>query len=146
LSEIELLTQQIETANELFRPATQKFMVLLVGGLMMGIFGFTFGTIAQNVGFHGLGALGVVLLIIAFVIVYPSMGESGDEYRALVKERDELIRQSIKDMDCDTMRLDIVDKIENGQEWYYKEHYEMQKDLYYHRCEIPLRDEVMKLQ
>lgn len=146
MSEVQLLTEQIEVLHLALKPLGTKFMVLMFAGITMGTFGFLFGAIMQNVGWAALGGLGIVLLVIAFGVVYPGLIESQEEYSELVKQRDELIKQTIKDMGCDEMRLDIIDKIENGQEWYTEEHYDMEKDLYYHRCEIPLRDEVLKLQ
>jgi len=146
MSEIQLLTDQIETLHETLKPIGVKFGILMFTGMAMAMFGFIFASIMQNVGWAALGALGIVLLIIAFGVVYPGLIENQEEYAGLVELRSETIRAEIMAMDCEPMRLDIVHKIENEQEWYMEDHYEFEKDLYYHRCEIPLRSEVMKLQ
>ena len=146
MSEIQLLTDQIALLHETLRPLSVKFMGLLIGGMFATMFGLMFGFFTRNVGLYGLGALGVVLLIICFGVVYPSMNENQIEYADLITQRSETIRSEIMAMECEPMRLDIIHKIENEQDWYMKDHYDFEKDLYYHRCEIPLRSEILKLQ
>ena len=146
MSEIQLLTDQIEILYETLRPLSTKFMGLMMSGFFATAFGLMFGWLTRNIGLYGLGVLGVVMLIIGFGVIYPSMSENQTEYSELITQRSEMIRSEIMAMECEPMRLDIIHKIENEQEWFMKDHYDFEKDLYYHRCEIPLRSEILKLQ
>lgn len=146
MSEIELIVEQIQVLEIAVKPLTQNFFLLIFGGLFLSIFGLMFGLMMGNIGITGAGVFGVIIIIIALVVLLPPMDEKRSELFDLKEQRNILAKQNIKDMTCDEMRLDIVDKIENDQPKFMEKFYEFEKDLYYHRCEIPLRAEVMKLQ
>ena len=146
MSEIQLLTDQIEILHEALKPLHIKFGVIVMAGVSCTIFGGMFALMMQHPIWTGIAIIGLILLLITFGSIYPDMVDKQDEYRELVSLRTETIRAEIMAMECEPMRLDIIHKIENEQDWYMKDHYEFEKDLYYHRCEIPLRSEIMKLQ
>lgn len=53
----------------------------------------------------------------------------------------ELEQQSYTNMSCDQLRQNIVFQLKTNNSTYL----DFQKDYYYHSCEVPLRDEVLKL-
>src|SRR3989304_6297660 len=58
-----------------------------------------------------------------------------------------LLKLDIQAMSCEDIRLNIIKIMENKTTPDYKlQVFDYEKDYYYHKCEIPLREEVIKLQ
>lgn len=60
----------------------------------------------------------------------------------LSEKIDELRIDTYTAMSCHDLRNNIVLQLKQGNQTYL----DFQKDYYYHNCEVPLRDEVLKLQ
>lgn len=136
MTELEILDQSI---SKLFLPMLFSFMGTIIGfifGLCMWEF--------KKVRYGGLlvGSVSVIVLIITASYYLPQ----AEKYDELIEERNDLRDQQLKTMSCDDLRLDILDIMENDKPKYIEKTLEWEKDYYYTKCEIPLREEIMKLQ
>lgn len=108
--------------------------------------------IIVGLSFWGLHKIAIPCLVLGFVsllitlLILPT-------YIPMMEKKQELLRQDIDarneqllTMSCEEMRLDIIDIMENDKKWYIENKLEWEKDYYHHKCEIPLREEVLKLQ
>ncbi len=135
MSEIELLGEQIESMRTLF----PLYFAFMFGGLVGALVSLTFEWqmklgIAVGLGFMITGA---ILLLMLNADISP-----------LIDERDRLIDQEISSMSCDELRWNVINIIEGIEHVPERlgENLEKKKDIYYYKCELPLRDEVLKLQ
>ena len=79
----------------------------------------------------------VIAFLIAFTIFGVSIGLSwGLDEKIQQLEHDQYIVMS-----CDQLRENIVTQLQTNN----STNITFQKDYYYHNCEVPLRDEVLKL-
>lgn len=128
------------------------FAVIFVIGLAIVISGIFIGCInwKPNQVNHGnhLIALGVVMIVISFGLLFHT-GMTTGEIKDQIKD---IHIENIKNMECNDIRLLNLSIIERQHEP-YKQPYDYERQLhdwqenYYHtKCEIPLREEVMKLQ
>lgn len=150
MTEIELLTEQIIALEPIIDDF--KFsMAILFGGLMVGLIAgmvilLTFAD-SNNSGMKLVGAIFLGLGIVSGVALFTTPQDTPYlQQEELEKQRSDQIKTQIKSLDCEGLRLDILNKLEDDNiEWYMKEHDEFEKTYYYHKCEIPLREEVIRL-
>lgn len=150
MSEIELLTEQIIA----LQPAIETWNHHLAIGFLGTMIGFIVGFVMILIDGDqkgGIFLIGIVFFIISalsvVLLIDLRMDDPHETQFELEKERSDAIKSQIKSFSCEELRLDILEKLEDdNMEWYLKEHDEFERDLYYHKCEIPLRDEVLKLQ
>lgn len=89
-----------------------------------------------------------VMLIIPIILIINSAGVAEEYSNTEDILNTELIHaydDQIKTAACDDLRIHIVDVLENDHVKYIEDKSEWVQEIYYHKCEIPLRDEVMKL-
>ena len=88
---------------------------------------------------------GIALII--FTISTIDTNEIRNEITDLEEQRIDLLKLDIQAMSCEDIRLNIIKVMENKTTPDYKlQVFDYEKDYYYHKCEIPLREEVIKLQ
>ena len=134
---------EIEILQTIWNEASVKFLF----GMMIGSIAIIIGVIftIYDKKFLLLIPLGIIFLAIG-IPAYYEMTDTGEELRKLIKERDDALDQKLKTMSCNDMRLDILDILENEKEKYIEDKLEWEQEYYYHKCEIPLREEILKLQ
>lgn len=148
MSEIDLITEQIIALQPVLEQhkieVTILFVSFFIGGIAGGVLSLTGGENLRIVGFAIL-SIGVVTGVMLFSSLY---GENNPVYERdyLMDLRSNLTKAEIRNYSCEELRLDILNKLESDDipEW-IMDHNKFEKDLYYHKCEIPLREEVMKL-
>ena len=135
---------EIEIVQESYRFWTGLFFISLfptVVGLIMGAtMYFDNSKLGRTLAL--IGGISLVILIIALINSYPL----GIELSELKQERDEVLDKKLQSMSCKELRLDILDILKNEKEKYIEKKLEWEQDYYYHLCEIPLREEILKLQ
>jgi len=148
MSEIDILTQQIIELEPLIESRRYE-----IGFMFAGLFGTLIAGSILSATFNDPGRLlGFALLCATLPIGVLLFSELNSPDSPIIKQnelidlRSNMTKAQIKSLSCEELRLDILEKLEsdNIPEW-IKEHDEFQRDLYYHKCEIPLREEVMKL-
>ena len=146
MSEIELIAQQIEALDPQIETYRQMLNLYVVFSLVSLFGGFIIAMTKENIYPAIIGSIGMALFL-TIAIISSVIDSPVDSQSELIEELNILIKEQIKQMSCTELREDILTKIldEHTNE-YIKEHDEFQKDLYYHKCEIPLREEVIKLQ
>jgi len=150
MSEIELITEQIIALEPAIEAWNHQLMIGFLGTMIGFIAGFVMILIDGDQK-GGIFMIGFVFFIVAglsvVLLIDLKMDDPHETEIELEKKRSDTIKSEIKALSCDELRLDILEKLEDdNMEWYLKEHDEFERDLYYHKCEIPLRDEVLKLQ
>lgn len=96
-----------------------------------------------------LGVLGVVVLFISLIFTLSLVGSEAE----MKQEINRLHMEDIMKLSCSEMRNDLLvllaDKSKKKERTVYEykqKHFEWEQDYYYTKCELPLRDEVLKLQ
>jgi len=150
---MEILQLSKETSSDF------GFSIIIMFGVMLA--GIIIPMILLLQTENNMYAVGFFVLIIPLVIGVQVSGEQNElnaELKILKQERSDLYESQIKGAECEELRLHIVDVIENDYNykmeglsaWYTDKYIEDKnqwvQDLYYHKCEVPLRDEVLKLQ
>lgn len=151
MSEIAILTEQIMALEPII--AEEKgYQGLLFAGLFIGfIAGFVITMIFAPEKKHpmfsiGLTLLGIAILSTVLLFDHISSGTAYSKQHDLMEQRSQEVKNEIIKMNCEQIRLDILNKLEvESIPDYMREHDEFQKELYYHKCEVPLRDEIRRL-
>lgn len=128
------------------------YWVIFFVGLATAIGGVIIATIFWNPNQvnHGnhLMIMGGIIITISFVFIFHSGAITG-EIRGEIKD---IHLDNVKKMTCDELRLLNLSIIERQHEPYRQPYdyerqlHDWQEDYYHTKCEIPLREEVMKLQ
>jgi len=135
MTEIELLGEQIESMRSL--------LPLYFGIAFIGVI-FTAISFAMEWQMRLGIIVGIVMMGTGFIL----LGMLNIDITPLIDERNLLIDAEINSLTCDELRVNVLNIIE-GKEFepkYLGQNIELKKDLYYYKCEVPLRDEVLKLQ
>lgn len=150
MTEVEVLTQQI-TALE---PVILEWKYIL-SAWYIGLFASLLGGLLLVIFFEkekhtALFFLGIVLIFVSILSVVATielqLNSPVEERKELEKQRSDAVKSEIKALSCEDLRLDILNKLEDdNMDYYLKEHDEFEREYYYHKCEIPLREEVMRL-
>lgn len=85
--------------------------------------------------------LGVVFMALSLIGILSNDGDM----EQLIELRDNIVKQKITKMSCKELMQDLILTLENERPDFIEEKYEWQKDLYYTKCEISLREELLKL-
>jgi hypothetical protein len=122
-----------------------------IGGLgILALAGTKYDTYAQDNGLATiLAVLGIVVLFVTLIFTLNQLGSE-------IEMKDEINRlhmENIMALSCSEIRNDLLvllaDKSKKKDKTVYEykqRHFEWEQDYYYTKCEIPLRDEVLKLQ
>lgn len=126
--------------------------ILFVVGFGLGFGGLILNMFFEKVGQveHGLHLcyIGFAVIGICALVVVPHGWQVQDLRDEIKSEHISLVSQ----MTCDDIRLEIISIMERENQK-YKQPYDYQRDnlaweegYYYAKCELPLRDEILKLQ
>jgi|SRR3970040_142643 len=149
LTEIDLISQQIlthekEIVNDIqvWLPALLTFGASLIIAFNVALSTHVHRKLAGSLSFS---VAGIALII--FTISTIDTTEIRNEITDLEEQRIDLLKLDIQAMSCEDIRLNIIKVMENKTTPDYKlQVFDYEKDYYYHKCEIPLREEVIKLQ
>ena len=151
MSEITILTEQI-AALEPVIGQERGYTGLLFLGMFFGLVcGCLITLLFHDAKKHFMFPIGLALIglgVVSTVVVFDnvSSGSAYSQQKELIEQRSKAIKNEIIKMNCEQIRLDILNKLEvESIPDYMREHDEFQKELYYHKCEVPLRDEIRKL-
>ena len=137
------LTHAIESLEN---PLTMVHLLFAIMGLAIGAGFAMVAARAVNV---------VITVIVTTVVIFAIVGlpHVTGEYQQyetklaeLTHERISTYETQIKTASCESLRLHIIDMLENDYIDFIESKSDWVQDIYYHKCEIPLREEVMKLQ
>lgn len=149
MTEIEILTEQIIALEPIIDEFRFQMVILFLGlivGLIVGMLLLLNFSPGDNTGMKGIGVIFLLVGIISGVALFTTTDTPVTDQEELEKQRSDLVKTQIKSLDCEGLRLDILKKLEDDDiELYMKEHDEFEKTYYYHKCEIPLREEVIRL-
>lgn len=151
MTEVEILTEQIIALEPLIDEFKFQMVVLFLGlivGLIVGMVILLAFADSNNSGMKLVGAIFLGLGIVSGVALFTTPQDTPYlQQEKLENQRSDLIKTQIRSLDCEGLRLDILKKLEDDDiEEFMKEHDEFEKTYYYHKCEIPLREEVIRLQ
>lgn len=148
MSEIELLTEQIVALQPVLEQHKLEVGLFFVGMFISLLAGFilmlTYGEAGRILGLVLISS-GIIFTLL--LIMDLSSDDNPVNIRnELEEKRYNATRIEIKSLSCEELRTDILEKLEADSipEW-ITEHNDFERDLYYHKCEIPLREEVIKL-
>lgn len=150
MTEVELLTQQIDSIRIVIDEAKALSMIWFVAMIISLFTGLTILMIGFDKKHIELKFLGIAFLfasIICLVGTFTSYNQVDLEQLIELKEQRNIqVRTDIKSFNCEELRLDILSKMEDEsiEEW-FKSNLNFEQEYYYHKCEIPLLEEVKKL-
>lgn len=150
MTEIELLTEQIVSLEILFEQTRTNALWWMLGVLLSLIPGIVFISITFDSNKNYLRYVGVAFLLSSGVSM---VGMFDNQTQPITKELEELkeqrelaVRSEIKQLSCEEIRLDIISIMEDEYaDYWIKNNIEFEQDYYYHKCEIPLLEEVKRL-
>lgn len=149
MTEIDLISQQILTHEkeienniQVWLPALLTFGASVIIALYVALSTHVHRKLAGSLS---MSVAGIALII--FTISTIDTNEIRNEITDLEEQRIDLLKLDIQAMSCEDIRLNIIKIMENKTTPDYKlQVFDYEKDYYYHKCEIPLREEVIKLQ
>jgi len=137
MSEILLLEQQID---QLLGTFLFWFALLMVGLVSTIILGYLW---VERTDVHVASIFLIFIpVVVMMVLFHPFSEENKEQVNILKEEIQDIKRDYYIAFSCDILRENIVTQLRNGNSTWL----DFQQDYYYHNCEIPLRDEVLKLQ
>ena len=148
MSEIELTIKAIETLLKTTEINNNIIATTLISGVLTIFIGFfLYIDDYSKKKYVPILCTGSFVIMISIFIIIDQLGNY-DELVELTKKRNNLITNEINSMSCHELRINILNILEGKEfkpEW-LGSRLDEKKDVYFYKCETPLREEVIKLQ
>lgn len=151
MSEVEILTQEIMALEIVYEQTRTNGLWWALGVLISIIPGIVLVSLVWDDKKSYLKYVGIAFLLSSFVGVVGMIDNQPQpiyvELTELRDQREFEVRKEIKQLGCEELRLDILGIMEDEfTPDHYKNNLEFEQEYYYHKCEIPLLEEVKRLQ
>jgi len=150
MSEVEVLTQQITSLEIVYEQTRTNGLWWVMGVLISLIPGIVLVSLVWDDKKSYLKYVGIAFMLSSGVSVVGMFDNQPQpiyvELTELKDQREFEVRKEIKQLGCEELRLDILGIMEDEfTPDHYKNNLEFEQEYYYHKCEIPLLEEVKRL-